>query len=429
MTDSEPKIESPEAARRRAEAEGGQDDDAFRFGRPPELPKWNPAPASRLKAPDDLELKVIDLSNSRDRSRFIDMAAPIYAGDPNYIAPLRIDIMKTLDPAKFPPFRHTEMRAVIAYRGGRPVGRITTQIDSLYNDYHETKAGWFGYFESIDDPAVTHAMLDDGIGWLKSKGIVEVFGPANPTMNYQSGLLIENFDRPPFIETLYNPPYYEALFNSYGFGKAKDLLVWWIDISNGMDSAKRQRVQRISERIKKREGITIRNASIKNADREIEVLWDLYMACWQKNWGFAPVPREEFIELAQDLKKVIIEELLIFVMKDDREVGFCLTVPNVYEKFPKDGRLFPFGWTKLVTGLKKTKYARLYLLGMLAEYRKRGLESIMFAETVVRARKAGFESGEIGWTLEDNDLVNRAIESMEGRIDRRYRVLGLDLTD
>ena len=437
MSEIEETIESPEALRRKAQAEGLDESDVFRFGRPPSLPKWSQAPASRVSATGAssdpstpaVRVDVIDLRNKGARTRFIDMPQPIYADDANYIAPLRMAISKELNPDRFPPFKHIEMLPMMAYRGNRAVGRLTVQIDRLYNEYHETKAGWFGYFECVDDPAVAHAMLDKGLAWLKEKGMVEVYGPGNPTMNYQSGLLVENFDRPPVVETLYNPPYYEALLTSYGFGKAKDLFCWWIDVANGMDTPKRKRIHRISERIKKREGISIRHASIKNADREIERIHELFMACWQKNWGFSPIPKAEFMELAQDLKQIIIEELIIFIIIDDRPVAFSLTVPNVNEKMPRDGRLFPFGWTKLAFGLKKTQFARLYLLGTLPEYRKRGLESILISETVLQANKKGISGGEVGWTLEDNDLINRAIESMEGHIDRRYRILGLDLTD
>ena len=428
MSDVSDTIESPEAAHRQAEARGEDPDDAFRFGRPPHLTKWQPAPESRAEA-GDVTIEVIDLNKSRDRNRFVDVAEPIYRGDPNYVAPLRISLLKSLNPAKFPPFRHTTMRAVIAYRNGKPVGRLTCQYDDLYNEYHETKAGWFGYFECIDDPAVAHAMFDDGFAWLKSAGMVEVFGPANPTMNYQSGLLIENFERPPVIDTLYNPRYYEALFTSYGLGKAKDLYCWWIDVTNGMSTPKRQRIMKVADRVRKREGISIRSASIKDADREIELIYELFMGGWQKNWGFAPIPRDEFIELAQDLKQVVVEDLLIFVMVNGKEVAFSLTVPDINEKVPKNGRLFPFGWTKLLFGLRKTKFARLYLLGTLPEYRKRGLESIMIVETTLRAHKLGYQGGEIGWTLEDNDLINRPIQTMEADLDRKYRVYGLDLTD
>ena len=139
-----------------------------------------------------------------------------------------------------------------------------------------------------------------------------------------------------------------------------------------------------------------------------------------------PLAKEEFLWLAQDIKEVAIPELILFVEVKGQTIGFCATIPNVNDRLPKDGRLFPLGWTKLLFGgLKKSPHARLYLLGTLPEYRNRGLETLMFYETLTRAKDIGIVGGEIGWTLEDNDLINRAIEIMDGRLDRKYRILGL----
>ena len=185
---------------------------------------------------------------------------------------------------------------------------------------------------------------------------------------------------------------------------------------------------RIAERIKKREGVTVRGLNLKDVEGERKRLFELYVKAWEKNWGFVPVDPAEFEWLTKDLLEIVIPELVIFVELEGKVVGFCSTIPNVQEVMPKDGKIFPFGWWKLLTGMKKIKSARLYTLGMLPEFRKRGLESLMFSETVVRAQAVGIINGEIGWTLEDNDLINRAIESMDGRVDRRYRILGLKLS-
>lgn len=424
-------LESPEAAAKRAQDAGEDDNEAYRFGHPPEdLPYIEPAVPTRITDTAGITIETLDFANKRDRVRFLDMADSIYVGDPNYIAPLRLHMMKFLDPAKNPAFKALEVRPLIAVHNGKDVGRLSVQIDSSYNAYHDTKAGFFGFFECINDRKVAHALLGHATEWLKSEGIAEVFGPTNFTLNHQAGLLVENFDRPPFVEETYNPRYYEELLSSFGFGKAKDLLVWWIDISGGMQTKNRKRILRISERIKKREGITIRHIDMSRLDEEFEHIYELYMGAWQKNWGFAPLPREEFMWLLADLKDVAIPELVLFVMVGDRTVGFCATLPNVNERLPKNGRLFPLAWTKLLFGgIKKTKEGRLYTLGMLPEYRKRGLEAMMFAETLIRGQKVGWKAGEIGWTLDDNDLINRAIESMDGTLDRRYRVLGLRLSE
>jgi hypothetical protein len=334
--------------------------------------------------------------------------------------------MKFLDPGKNPAFRNLEHRALLALRDGEPVARIIAHVDRAYARYHGTPTGFFGFFESFDDRPAAHALLAEACRWLREKGMIEVFGPMNLTTNHQCGLLVENFDRPPYVENTYNPPFYEALLTSFGFGKAKDLLTWMIDIREGMSTPKRKRIQKIANRVREREGITVRPVDLKDADAEIARMFDLYVKAWEKNWGFVPLEREEFLFMMGDLKMVAIDELVLFVEVDGAPVGFCATLPNVNEKMPKNGRLFPFNWLKMLN-LKKTTSGRLITLGMLPEYRKRGLETIMFTETLLAGQRQGWERGEIGWTLDDNDLVNRAIESMEGWLDRRYRILGLRL--
>jgi hypothetical protein len=420
--------ESPETAAKKAKARGEAEEDVVRFGAPPEnLPSYEPAVPTRVTDRGAIRIEIFDLADKKQRTRFIDLPEPFYAGDPHYVSPLKIHHQKLLDPNKNPAFRNLELKALVAFDGNKPVARMTAHIDRAYNRYHESETGFFGFFESVNDRKVAHAILGEGMNWLKSKGMSEVFGPMNFTTNHTAGLLVENFDRPAMVEETYNPRYYEELLTSFGFGKAKDLLVWWIDIHNGMTGKNRERIARIAEKIQKREGVTIRGLDVKNVEAEREHLFELYVKAWEKNWGFVPLDKTEFTWLTNDLLEIVIPELVLFVECEGKVVGFCSTIPDVQSIMPKNGRLFPFGWWKLATQMKKIKEGRLYTLGMLPEFRKRGLESLMFAETVVRAQKVGFKHGEIGWTLEDNTLINRAIESMDGKIDRRYRILGMKL--
>jgi GNAT superfamily N-acetyltransferase len=393
---------------------------------PPDLPSFEPAPPSRSSARAGIEVEAVDLSSGRDRRRFMNVPDPIYAGDPNYIAPLRLDQNKFLNPEKNKAFRYLDVRAFIARKNGKDVGRLTAQVDHNYERHNGRRVGFFGFFESTDDSAVAHALLEDGFRWLQAQGCVEVFGPASFTLSHQAGCVVDNFSRPPMIEEGYNPPYYEQLFTSFGLGKAKDLYIWWIDLDDGNDTPKRRRVAKIADRIRKREGVTLRPGRLADIEAEIGRIFDIYISAWEKNWGFAPPDREEFLDLAEPMKQIVIEDLCLFVEVEGRPVAFALTLPNVNEKLPKDGRIFPFGWTKLF-GLKKVSTGRLWTLGTVPEYRKRGLESMLFVQTVENCRKHGIMGGEIGWTLEDNHLINRAIESMEGRRDRTYRIFGMKL--
>lgn len=399
----------------------------YPFGAPPtDLPSLDPAPPGRVTERVGVEIVTVDLSIRRDRKRFMNVADPLYANDPNYIAPLRIDQNKFLDPEKNKAFRYLDVRAFIAVRDDRDVGRLTVQVDHEYERHNGKRVGFFGFFESVDDVRVAHAMLDEGLRWLKAQGCVEVFGPANFTLNHQAGCIIDNFSRPPMVEESYNLPYYEKLLTSFGFGKAKDLYIWWIDLDDGLDTPRRSRIAKIADRVRNREGVTLRTGRVKEIDKEIERIFDIYVAAWEKNWGFAPPLKEEFLDLAEPMKQIVIEDLALFVEVEGKPVAFALTLPNVNEKLPKNGRLFPFGWTGLLS-LKKTETGRLWTLGTIPEYRKRGLESMLFIETLKNCRKNGIMRGEIGWTLEDNWLINRAIEAMEGRRDRTYRIFGLTL--
>lgn len=404
--------------------------DDYRFGAPPkDLPKLAPAPPSRVVDRGGVRIETIDLAKKRDRVRFLDVADLVQAGDPNFISPLRMERMKFLDTGHNQALATLEMKVMIASRDGRDVGRITAHIDRAYDAYHGVKLGWFGFFESIDDVKVAHALLDEAVAWCTEKGATQIIGPNNFTTNHQVGMLVENFDRPPFVEMTYNPPYFERLVTSYGFGKAKDLLAWWIDVTAGTTDPKMKRYYDVSEKVKKRYGLRIRGARMSEFEAEVGRLFRLYNESWQKNWGFVPVTEPEFKTISADLKQIIIDSLVLIVEdKTGKPVAFSISLPNVNEVMPKNGRLFPFGWWGLAFGMKKIKLARLFALGVIPGYRQRGVEAMLCIETALRAKELGMRGGEIGWTLEDNVLINRAVESFGGKLDRRYRLFGLDLT-
>ena len=398
-------------------------------GPPVGLPRHAPAPPTRVADRSEVRLERIDLARKRDRSRFLDVADLIQRGDPDYIAPLRMERMRFLDPAKNPAWEQLDVLPLLAMRGGRLAGRITAHVDRAYNSYHGAKTAWFGFFESVDDPRVAHALLDEAVGFARARGATEIFGPCNFTTNHQLGMLVENFDRPPFVEMTYNPPWYDALVAGYGFGKAKDLLVYWIVSEKGTDDPKMRRYFEASERARKRYGLRLRTVDMKDFANEVARLFRLYNATWQDNWGFVPVTEREFESIAHDLKPVVDPSLVLIV--EDRAgvpVGFSVTLPNVNEVLPRDGRLFPFGWWRLVTGRRRIEWARLIALGVVPEYRRRGIEALLAIQTALRAAARGIRGGEIGWILEDNILINRTIESFGGRLDRRYRLYGMDLT-
>lgn len=395
---------------------------------PRDLPKLSPAPPTRTVGRAGVSVQPIDLSRRRDRRRFLDVADVVQGGDPNYIAPLRMERMRFLDPGRNPAFRQLEVLPLVATRDGRLAGRITAHVDRAYDACHGVKVAWFGFFESLDDARVAHALLDEAVAWARARGATEIVGPCSFTTNHQVGMLVENFDRPPCVEMPYNPPWYEGLVSSYGFGKAKDLLMWWIASEKGTDDPKMRRYFEASERAKRRHGLTLRTIDMKDFANEVALVFRLYNACWQKNWGFVPVTEPEFASIAHDLRPIVDPSLVLIV--EDRAgaaVGFSVALPDINEVMPRNGRLFPFGWWRLLTGRRHIQWARLLALGVVPEHRRRGIEALLSIQTALRALARGIRGGEAGWTLEDNVLVNRTIESFGGRLDRRYRLFGMDL--
>lgn len=347
-----------------------------------------------------------------------------------WVPPLLMDRRDYLNEKKNPFFEHANAALWIAVRDDKDVGRIAAVVDSDYESFHGERVGHFGMFESIDDQEVVDMLLERAREWLEQQGAVRMTGPMDLSMNYTCGVLVEGFDKRPGINMPYNPPYYADRLEKAGLAKAKDLFQWGIELENDMP----ERVVRIADRIKKREGITIRNFDFDNWDRDVETARTLMNEAWSENWGYVPMSQSEYAHIAKDLKMVLRPELGIIAEVDGEAVAFALTIMDVNDTLQKvDGKLFPFGAAKLAWDVllnkDKIKRGRLILLGLKSEYRRRGLDSVLMVETFRNAQKLGITGGEIGWTLEDNDLVNRAIQNFGCERKFTYRIFERPLVD
>ncbi len=281
-----------------------------------------------------------------------------------------------------------------ARRHGKIVGRISASEDPRYNEFHGVKVGWFGLFECIDDQAVATALLDTAQQWVKERNLTEFMGPSSFSSNADWSTLIEGFDKPAVLMMPYNPPYYPKLFEAWGLTKAKDLFAWEIDINKELP----EKVSRIAEKIRAREGIVVRQANLKDWDNEVKRIKDIYNAAWEKNWGFVPMTDHEFDHLAKDLKQVLMPELCLIAEINHEPVAFAITLPdaNIAIK-AANGRLttfgLPIGLAKLLLASRKIKSGRLAILGIKQSFRKRGLDSVLFKDTFNNCRKQGWWGG------------------------------------
>jgi GNAT superfamily N-acetyltransferase/ribosomal protein S18 acetylase RimI-like enzyme len=369
------------------------------------------------------DVQVTPVRGGSEVTDFIRFPYSIYKGDPHWVAPLEMERRDFLNPRKNPFFDFGEVQLFLARRGGQVVGRIAAVKDPRYNEFHGTKWGFFGLFESINDVGVARALLDTAERWARERGFDTLVGPMNFSTNAECGLLVEGFDKPPAVLMTYNPAYYGTLFEACGLGKAKDLYAWELSAS----ATPPEKVVRIAEKIRVREGITVRHVRLQDFDAEVQRIKDIYNAAWEKNWGFVPMTEAEFDHMAKEMKAIVKPELLLIAEVKGEPVAFSMTLPDGNEAIKAaNGRLttfgLPIGLVKLVLASRRIRRLRLVTLGIKEGYRRRGLDAILYLDTIRTAKALGYEGGEIGWTLEDNHLVNRAIESMGGTKSKTYRL-------
>lgn len=371
------------------------------------------------------ELIEVPLSDRKLVERFI--RVPWYVNrehspSPRWVPPLLMDRRDYLNPQKNPFFKHVQAAFWLVRKDGRDVARAAAVRDEDYIKFHGEQTGYLGMFEAPDDPAVAQLLVDTAGAWLKARGCAAMIGPLELSMNYISGVLVDGFDRDPGINMPYNPPYYDRLLLGTGMEKARDLLQWGIDPQKPVP----ERIAKLARKMEKRSGVTVRPMRFDDWDAEVLRTLEVYNDAWEKNWGFVPVGREEYLHIAKDLKMVLEPGLPILVEKDGEPVAFVITMMDVNPVLKKlDGRLFPLGILRLVWDLKVRKVVRggrLILLGIKSAFRGQGIDTLLFLETHRAAQRLGWTSGQIGWTLEDNYRVNSAIQSMGGERIATYRV-------
>ncbi len=365
-------------------------------------------------------IKISIVKDQKDLMRFIKFQWKIYEGDPNWVPPLIMDRKKILSKEKNPFFKHSEAEYFLAERNGELVGRIAAIKNDLHNQYHKDKVGFFGFFECINDHEVANALFDAAKDWLKSKGLESMRGPVNPSTNDEVAMLIDGFDDPPRLLMTYNPKYYLPLCDNYGFYKAKDLYAYKLENKKVVGSEK---IKRVAEIAQKRSGIKISQLNMKDFKKEVEKVKYVYNKAWAPNWGFVPMTDEELDGMAKDLKPLVEPSLVLFGEIDNKLVGFALVMPDYNYIFKQlDGKLFPFGIIKLYTQKKKIKWCRILTLGLISDFQKKGLDAVFYWEIVNRAHQNGIDLGEASWILEDNDMMNRGADAMNGELYKKYRI-------
>jgi GNAT superfamily N-acetyltransferase len=379
-----------------------------------------------MTAPD---VRIVPVTTDAQRQEFVKFPWRIYKNDPYWVPPIFGDRLKLVHPEKHPFWEHAELQLFLAMRGQQVVGTISAHINHLHNEVHEDRVGFFGFFELIEDDAVARALLDTAANWLRERGMEAIRGPENPSQNEEVGLLVDGFDRPPVIMMTYNPRYYQGAIERAGFDKAQDLYAWHLRTSIFDYDVQRlpRKFVRVAEQARERENLVVRKFEKKHFDREVEIAKAVYNEAWEKNWGFVPFTDHEIEHLAQELKPFLEPDLVYIAEVDGKPAGISLGLPDVYQAVLKakpqpNNWSFPFTVLKLLWHQRKIDTFRLMIMGVVPEHRTLGIDALFYVETARAAFARGYEYCEMSWILESNDMMNRIIERLGGKIYKTYRL-------
>jgi GNAT superfamily N-acetyltransferase len=370
-----------------------------------------------------MSLEIRPVASRSDLRRFIRLPFELYRNEPRWIAPLISDMRERLDRARNPFFEHADAEFFIAWRDGEAVGRVSAHIDHRFNEFQDNRWGLFGFFECTDDRETAHALLGAAEAWLLERGRDRIVGPMDYTTNDEVGLMIEGFERRPIILSSWHHPYYRALIESYGFEKAVDWLMWSLHISGR--SRVRDAIWRMAERVESEHGIVCRPMRKRDLDAEISRFLEVYNAAWERNWGAVPLSEEEVRHYAKQLKPILDEHWAFIAERSDtgEVVGAALTLPDYNQVLAHlNGRLLPLGWAKALYWRGKIDAVRVFALGVKPDYQHTGVAARFYQLHFEAAERTPQKGGEMGYILETNRPMNRAMEGMGGEIVRRFRV-------
>ena len=371
-----------------------------------------------------MSVEIIEVKNNKELKKFIKLPFDLYKNDQNWVPPLIGEQKKHLSPKHNPFFEHSKAALFLAYKNNKVVGRISAHTNEQHNKIKKDNLGFFGFFESIDDEEVAQKLFKKTVEWNKKQGKDSIRGPMNFSMHDECGLLIEGFDSPPFIMMTHNHPYYKKLYEKFGLSKIKDFYAYFIK----QDSIPK-RLEKFVKLIKKRYNYTVRTLSKNKKDlrKDIKTVLEIYSEAWKDNWGFVKMTEAEFKATVDELLPIVDKDLIFIAEVDGKPAGFSVAVPNYNFVLKKmKGHVNPWTIAKAFYYKNKISAVRVITMGVIKEYQKKGIESVMIYNTFKNGLSKGINQAELSWVLEDNVEMNNLAKKINSEIYKKYRLYEAD---
>lgn len=374
-----------------------------------------------LRSTRVMETIVKPVESRRERKQFLTLPWQLYRDDPIWIPPLRQNQKSLVGYAKHPFHEVADVQTFLAFADGEPCGRIAAILNHTHNKYHSERLGFWGFFESIDNQEVATKLFDAVRDWMAARDIHTLRGPCNPSLNYECGLLVEGFTKPPTFMMTYNPPYYQRLVEAYGFRSSQDLFAYWAPV--GMVYQLDKKLAFIANEAAERFAIKVRPINKAHFKEEIQLFLDIYNQSLGGTWGFVPLSKHEIEHMSAEMKHLIIPELALFATVEDRPIGAVFGMPDYNPRVKQiDGRLFPFGFLKLINKRKPFKRFRAIATAVIPEYQKWGVGLVLLKSLIPKVFESGLQEAEFSWVLESNKLSRRSLEKGGAILEKTYRI-------
>ena len=371
----------------------------------------------------EVEIRVVE--TRREKKQFLELPWKLYQDDPHWIPPLRLNQKELVGFKHHPFYDNNPRQAFLAFRNGEPCGRILGIINREHNRRYKEKRGFFGFYESVEDQDVSDGLFNAVMQWLEPYDIQQLRGPVNPSLNYECGLLVDGFDSSPFFMMTYNHPYYEQLITSYGFQKSQDLYAFWGHVK--MLETLDEKLEIIAKAAAKRFNVQMRRINPKRFKQEVRAFLDIYNESLVNTWGFTPLSDGEMKHMSQGLRQLIVPELTTLAEIDGRPVAAAFGLLDYNPRIKQiDGRLFPFGFLRLLNNRKRIKKARVLSTNVIPEYQRWGLGVTVLSRFRQDVLDWGLEDIEFSWVLESNHLSYKTLERGGAKLDKTYRIFDFE---
>ncbi|HYI09571.1 MAG TPA: hypothetical protein VEK57_10955 [Thermoanaerobaculia bacterium] len=379
----------------------------------------------------DASIRVRPVLTSRDKRRFLDFPYTLYRSSPCWVPPLRRDQADALFGRNHPFFRHSRIVPFLAEdAAGRMLGRIAAIVNGMHLQRYGDGAGFFGFFECVEREDVAAALFDAAATSLRAEELTAMRGPANPSINDSSGLLVGGFDRTPSLLMPYNPPYYEELLVRHGFERVMTMWAYY-GAAKHLDI---RRLRRGVELARKRlPGLSIRTPDMKRFIEEALLMRRIYNEAFEGGWGHVPLTEDEFLYMARSMRPILDPGIVFFLEHDGEPIGFSLSLPDINPllRHLPDGRLFPFGFLELLARQRfgKPREFRNLVLAILPEYQRRGLDQLLILSSIEEGSRHGYLAAELSWVMDDNVVLKNGLERIGAVVDKEYAMFEKQLSD